>query len=92
MPGWRFELLLHNEGPMLRIIAELPDSNRTGMTPLRIESFIPPSAQHNYEGFIEWLRWRLNRVFQHEVDEWLRYQGQRIHDPHRPLEQQIRVA
>lgn len=33
--------------------------------------------------FVEWLRNRIRKMEDHEMDEWLRYKGELVNDPHK---------
>lgn len=81
-PGWRFTITNDPyEGPRLRIVAEVVDSDDLATTTtLGVNSSVPPMA--SVGAFLVWLAWRLRRIESHECREFLRYQGERVSDPH----------
>lgn len=85
-PGWKLTTYMHPwEGIHLYIVADVVDSNDDSqLTQLRISSPIPPMPTVEYLGY--WLAWRLARIEIHEALEFLRYDGERVVDPHKIIE------
>lgn len=81
-PGWAFTVKGgHPEGTQLNIRAEVEDAyNRGMMVTLSIDTFIPPCPRPR--DFLRWLAWRLERIEIHESQEWFRWRGQIVRDPH----------
>ena len=81
MPGWRFKLKHTVEGPRLDISFTVVDADDINSFQEQcVKSYIPP-FEHAYQ-FLDWLRWRLNRIAIHEVSEFFRFNGEKIFDPH----------
>jgi hypothetical protein len=69
------------EGPVLWIVADVPNSYRPNETvTLRIESKVPPMADR--DAFLAWLLWRLIQIESHEAREWFKVDGKTWSDPH----------
>jgi hypothetical protein len=85
-PGWRLSVYSDVwEGPVLRIVASLPDSYHPDETiELRINSRIPPMQTES--DFAHYLLWRLDQIERHECRENLRLDGKILYDPHDPIE------
>lgn len=84
MPGWDIEVREGRwEGPHIVIAAKVPNAYRPDepMT-LDVHTSLPP--MHTYGQFDEWLVWRLNRLWSHEVREFYRVDGVPPFDPHGP--------
>lgn len=43
---------------------------------------IPPFGPENEKEFLTWLIYQVKGVEQHETDEWIRYKGELVDDPH----------
>lgn len=91
MPGWRFRA--QDQGtatfspwgtdPLVCVLieAELEDATRPGTRgPFRRVVQVPWTLPRDQ--FAEWFRATLISVWAHEVDEWLRRDGQYVHHPH----------
>lgn len=88
MPGWRFAWYnKHDEGDVVEISFTVPNAREPGDQTQRVWTFVPPVSTE--EEFYEWLRWRLRRIAIHEVNEFFLVDGQRVNDPHRPMEEQV---
>lgn len=85
-PGWTLSVYLHPwEGPIFRVVAEVPDAAQPGhTTQLRINSLIPPMETRRQFG--HWLVWRLGQIETHECREYLRRRDSLVTDPHDPIE------
>jgi hypothetical protein len=83
-PGWEFEPYFDKHlGLMVFIKATVPDAYNPGETvDLGIRSRVPPSAMRSKDALGEWLLWRLEEAFIHEVREGLRFDGELVDDPH----------
>jgi hypothetical protein len=83
-PGWEFSVYLDKHlGPMVFIKAAVPDGyDFSRVADLGIRSRIPPGTMRGPRELGEWLLWRLEEVFIHEVREGLRYDGELVDDPH----------
>lgn len=83
-PGWTITVYeTEFQGIWLAVAAEVEDSYHPGdSVPLRIKSPIPPMRSN--ADFLNWLRWRLERIEVHECHEWLRLKddGKPLFDPH----------
>lgn len=86
-PGWRLSVYEDAHlGPMLRIVASVPDGyHPEQVTDLGISSRIPPCARLGPRRFGEWLLWRLEETEIHECREFLRYRGELVSDPHKDV-------
>lgn len=89
-PGWLIEYFEDpSEGHCVYITMRLPDANDpTGqtMTSLRVRSNLPPIRREDREYLKIWVWWRLDLIERHECREFLRYNGERVSDPHDPVE------
>ncbi len=82
-PGWELELT-DDEDPVLCITAFLDDAYNPGSKMLvDIHSQLPPFFTESE--VLRWLRWRLREIEAHEVDEFLRLDGEAAFDPHRDV-------
>ena len=81
-PGWSIAVEEHeHEGAHIRIVCTVEDSYHPGSTiDLGITSAIPPMRSE--EQLVDWMLWRLKRIEEHEVREWLRFDGEVWSDPH----------
>lgn len=81
-PGWKIKAYQGSfEGIHIVIQAEVIDSYHPESTvPLDIHSVLPP--MHSLKEFVVWLSWRLGRIENHEMREWLKEDGVAIFDPH----------
>jgi hypothetical protein len=81
--GWSFWVHEEHEGPVLRITAGVPDrGDPRCLTHLGIDTHIPHTLIHTEADLVEFLRWRLTRIENHEVREFLCLDGARCYDPH----------
>lgn len=46
---------------------------------------IPPFEADNEQEFLTWLIYQVKGVEEHEMDEWIRYKGELVRDPHKPV-------
>jgi hypothetical protein len=81
-PGWTFTVHDNLEGTVLRITALVPDRNGKGDTTLGIDTHVPLTLIRNQGDALEFLRWRLTRIANHEVREFIRIDSDRRFDPH----------
>lgn len=84
-PGWTFTCYDGRwEGQHLAITVEVPDATRPGRTvTLDVHSSLPPIPDVPY--LHTWLAWRLGRIENHEMREFLRVDGKAAFDPHAPF-------
>lgn len=95
-PGWRFYLegrdgdyagFLRGHDLMMVIEADVPDSRYTGdpaECPLvSIRKPVSLSLMIDGPHFLRWLRHQIIEMEVHELDEFLRYDGELVNDPHR---------
>lgn len=84
-PGWTFEAYDGRwEGQHIVIRTHVPDTYNEGQTVvLDVHSMLPP--MRDTQALEEWLAWRLGRLEQHEMREFLKRDGEVIYDPHAPL-------
>lgn len=87
-PGYTFLRADHDEGPLIGIEFTVKDSRGPGDQTQRVWTFVPPFRHES--DFYDWLKWRLQRIAIHEVNEFLTVKGSLWHDPHRRLEAQFR--
>jgi 5-methylcytosine-specific restriction endonuclease McrA len=89
-PGWRLSVTrrqdyLFGGSPgvnLLRITAEVPDARHPGRTTtVTADNFIPEYVDSE-EHLLRWVRHALTQVELHERDEFFRYQGDLVNDPH----------
>lgn len=82
--GWEMDVYeTAHQGIWWRLTAEVDDSYNPGQkTTLRVKSPLPP--MHSMSEFLEWVLWRLERIYIHECHEELRWvdSGKPIFDPH----------
>jgi hypothetical protein len=83
-PGWFFTVYDGEwEGQHFVITALVPDAYNPGATTvLDVHSALPPIPNQEY--LWHWITWRVGRVESHEMREFLRVEGDAIHDPHAP--------
>jgi hypothetical protein len=82
-PGWTITAHPHPfEGAQLRIVARgVPDStNPAASIDLGIDDWIPPLP--DLDALWRFLAWRLGRIEQHEMREWLRVDSRPVFNPH----------
>lgn len=66
-----------------------PSSGNVGYSPSRelmevVGNYaIPPFVEGDDDNFVSWLVYSIKSVESHEQDEWLRYKGELINDPHK---------
>lgn len=83
-PGYRIDAKHDHDGwVMLRIIAYVPDSRgRTG--DIKVAQVMPVMSEVIVD--LEALKWMVHGLCQslesHEIDEWLRFSGELVKDPH----------
>jgi hypothetical protein len=83
-PGWKIDLMLPHG---LMVAATVPDSYHPEKTvPIRggfpFEWINPDPASLNEASVRHLVKRALQRVEEHEFDEWFRYDGKLVHDPH----------
>jgi hypothetical protein len=81
-PGWTFTVHDDLEGTVLRINAAVLDRDGNGDTTLGISTHVPLRLIRSQGDALEFLRWRLTRIANHEVREFLRIDADRRFDPH----------
>jgi hypothetical protein len=74
-PGWSIKVYeTPAQGVWIKFHANVEDSYHPGkMVELDIKSPVPPMK--STDEFLEWLRWRLERIEVHECHEWLRWKS-----------------
>jgi hypothetical protein len=93
-PGWQLSVTtetrqnyLYNGSPVtgmkhLTITAEVPDACIPGKTTtVTADNFIPEYIDSE-ENLLRWVKYALTQVELHERDEFFRYQGGLVSDPH----------
>lgn len=92
LPGWKFRLS-GSADDRLFLLAEVDDiDSRTGNPRKGSARRIPidwprdtpgqPPALSTAAGIVAWVRHALHEWAAHEVNEWLRLDGEIVHDPH----------
>jgi hypothetical protein len=83
-PGFEFKAYDGRwEGQQVVIRVDMPDAYNPGQTvTLDIHSPLPP--QRDEDTLYSWLAWRLGRIENHEMREYLRIDGDLYSDPHAP--------
>lgn len=82
-PGWKFRLddsLIRDE-MVLWIEMEVLDSRGSGHF-IPVISRQPIYCQRTVDQFTRWLCASIRQLEEHETDEWFRFRGQLLHDPH----------
>ena len=84
-PGWSFTCYDGRwEGQHLVITVDVLDAGRPGQSvTLDVHSSLPPIPDVAY--LHTWLAWRLGRIENHEMREFLRVDGHAVFDPHAPF-------
>lgn len=83
-PGWSVAVYDgRHEGQHCVITTRQVDAyNPESTTDLEVHSPLPPCIDG--PAFLDWLAWRLGRIENHEMREWLRVKGHPWSDPHGP--------
>lgn len=85
MPGWMIYLGTDNENgeaPVLHIISSTPNSYEHDK-PMRVNhSFLVPLATYNERTWKAWIRECYEKVWRHEIGEFLMFDGVREFAPH----------
>lgn len=79
--GWSFRVLRTNEGPMVRIVARVPDARDGAPLDLGIDTYPSPNDMASVDAFLAFLSWRLQRVESHESREYLKHRGVTVNPP-----------
>jgi len=81
-PGWLFRIYDGRwEGQHLVITTVVPDAMHPGQTTtLDVHSSLPPMRDESQ--FLEWIAWRLGRIENHEMREFLQLDGESLFNPH----------
>lgn len=82
-PGWEIRVrgTDHEGAQIVMVVHEMPDSTQPGKTlDLGIVSYLPPMQDE--QALLNWLAWRIERIENHEVREWLKLRGETVFDPH----------
>lgn len=85
MPGWHIYLGRDNEGGgwlTLHIISCTPNSYDTSKTIRVNHSFLVPMATYNERTWKAWIRECYEKVWRHEIGEFLMFDGVREFAPH----------
>lgn len=85
LPGWRVYLGRDNEGGgwlVLHIVSCTPNSYHLDQM-IRVDhSFLVPMASYNMRTWKAWVRDRYSQVWDHEIGEFLKFNGVREFAPH----------
>lgn len=56
----------------------------TALCPVRGKQIIPNSIleSRNEKTFLRWLKYVIDTIEHHEIDEWFRFRGELVNDPH----------
>lgn len=81
-PGWTIVAYSDPwEGVIIRIVGSVENSYDPGhFIDLGVVSYLPPVQ--TVDELSQWLAWRLGRIENHEMREWLKCDGKPIYDPH----------
>jgi hypothetical protein len=81
-PGWNFRAWDDRwEGQQVTIQMDLPDAYNPGQTTaIGVDSPLPP--MQDSQQLYSWLAWRLGRIENHEMREYLRINGELYSNPH----------
>lgn len=88
-PGWTFAVAMNDATglPMLDIRMEVPDSRGSGrIVSVYNGAVIPPPfvRERNERRFWDFVRFEIRKLEEHEMDEWIRVNGELVFDPHAP--------
>lgn len=84
MPGFRLDAATEgHERPMLYVEATQPDARHGGTT--QVHAWYTLGPWPGQPAAVARIRECLHAYWAHEVDEWLRVDGQLANDPHEPL-------
>jgi hypothetical protein len=89
-PGWSFylkevtpESYYFDGCASVTVFCDVPDTYHPEFTVQISASYPVPYYLPDEEAFLHWLRgYVINAVEQHESDEWFRYEGVLVNDPH----------
>lgn len=83
-PDWAFMMGL--EWPAtLYLTRRVPDSTRPDHPMVKVIAAVivpPPMRTGNGYTFLQWVKGEIRKQEIHEMDEFLRYKGELLHDPH----------
>lgn len=85
MPGWMIYLGRDNEGGgwlTLHIVSQTPNSYNSSETIRVNHSFLVPMATYNERTWKAWIRDCYSKVWDHEIGEFLQFDGVREFAPH----------
>lgn len=83
-PGSTIEVREHSAYTMLLVVTQtLPDAEGVSKEPImvRLSEAIPPMIEEP-EHALDFVREVIRKAEMHEIDEWLRFDGKRPHEPH----------
>ena len=83
-PGWSFHHVNDEWGHTMRIMALVPHSVTLEPTLFQFVRIIPPLPDET--AFKGWMRVILKEAELHELDEFFRFDGELVNDPHKPVE------
>lgn len=78
-PGW--ELTLTDHGPVL-VARFVTTDSRNPNYPLRVKALRAVAGYPDPDAFARSIKAALLSIEEHELDEWLKRDGQLLHDPH----------
>jgi hypothetical protein len=90
-PGWRIEMnrpLTAEDRHMLMLVVSASFPNSCGSSPATVQVgqslFLPLEAWERMEDRtqLEWIRHAVRSLEEHESDEWFKFRGTVVHDPH----------
>lgn len=82
-PGWSFHHVSDEWGHSLKIMATVPHSETLEPTTFQFVRIIP--WMEDEVMFLRWFKAILMEAEIHELREFLRFDGQLVDDPHRPV-------
>lgn len=82
-PGWKFTYKMTDWGPTIDIHATVPHSVTLEPTTFLFTRLIPELPGEDL--FKAWVKTVLAEAELHELDEFFRYDGKLVNDPHAPV-------
>src|SRR5262252_3256074 len=87
-PGWEFlleRLAMPYDKLAVVVTYTAPDSRNPGKSVLITARYFVPDSSQDAAAFFSWLRATvITKTEHHEIDEFLRYDGELVRDPHDP--------
>lgn len=85
-PGWTLDLGQENWGVVLTMRMTVPDSTTYAHEPVEVVSRSPVDlwwlSRLDRDQFLNWLFHEIMRMERHEAQEWFRFAGELVDDPH----------